>query len=95
MHPLRPVSALLLSLTLLLPPGLAQSPSGAPSRGAQSDLKRAHKAAERGDKAEAAGQVDEALLWYEQAAHYAPQDTQMIEKFTLLRSKVIQAQFAA
>ena len=37
------------------------------------DLKRAQKAAERGDQAEAAGQIDEALLHYQEAAHFAPQ----------------------
>lgn len=95
MSTLRPVSALLLSAALLCPPAPAQSPSGAPSRAAQADLKRAHKAAERGDKAEAAGQLDEALLWYEEATRYAPQDVKMIEKFALLRSQVVQAHIDA
>ena len=38
------------------------------------DLKRAQKAAERGDQAEAAGQIEEALLHYQEAVHYAPRD---------------------
>src|SRR5450755_678623 len=38
------------------------------------DLKRAQKAAERGDQAEAAGHIDEALLHYQEATYYAPAD---------------------
>src|SRR5256885_6587020 len=40
----------------------------------RSDLKQARRAAERGEKAEAAGRLEEALAAYGEAARYAPQD---------------------
>src|SRR3984893_10359568 len=55
------------------------------------DLKRAQKAAERGDQAEAAGRIDEALLYYQEAAHYAPRDARYIAKEAALRSKLVRS----
>ena len=55
------------------------------------DLKRAQKAAERGDQAEAAGHIDEALLHYQEAAYYAPRDARYIAKEAALRSKLVRS----
>jgi hypothetical protein len=55
------------------------------------DLKRAQKAAERGDQAEAAGRIDEALLYYQEATHYAPRDARYIAKEAALRSKLVRS----
>ena len=55
------------------------------------DLKRAQKAAEHGDQAEAAGRIDEALLYYQEATHYAPRDARYIAKEAALRSKLVRA----
>src|ERR1700736_2964846 len=55
------------------------------------DLKRAQKAAERGDQAEAAGRIDEALLYYQEAAHYAPRDARYIAKEAALRSRIVRS----
>jgi type II secretory pathway component GspD/PulD (secretin) len=80
---------------LLLP---AQAPAKAPTQAlsssaqqtfARSDLKRAQKAAERGDKAQAEGRIDEALLAYDEAARYAPQDLEIVGRGATLRSKLI------
>ncbi len=55
------------------------------------DLKRAQKAAERGDQAEVAGHIEEALLHYQEAAHYAPRDARYIAKEAALRSKLVRS----
>ncbi len=55
------------------------------------DPKRAQKAVERGDKAQAAGRFDQALAEYEEAARYAPQDAAIVEKAAALRSKLVRA----
>jgi type II secretory pathway component GspD/PulD (secretin) len=59
------------------------------------DLKRAQKAAEQGDKAEAAGNLDEALVAYEEAARYAPQHASIIERGAALRSKMVRGHVEA
>ena len=93
MRTLRQAAALLLSALVLFAQASAQSPSNsaAHSRAAQLDLKRARKAAERGDKAEAAGRLEEALAAYEEAAGYAPQDEKIIEHSAALRSRLVRA----
>src|ERR1700730_1215042 len=53
------------------------------------DLKRAQKAAERGDQAEATGRSEDALLYYQEAVHYAPRDAGYLAKEAALRSKVV------
>jgi len=55
------------------------------------DLKRAQKAAEHGDQAEAAGRIDEALLYYQEATHYAPREARYIAKEAALRSKLVRS----
>ena len=53
------------------------------------DSKRAQKAAERGDKAQADGRIDDALLAYDEAARYAPQDLTLVGRGAALRSRLI------
>jgi len=55
------------------------------------DLKRAQKAAERGDQAEVAGHLEEALLHYQEAVHYAPREARYIAKEAALRSKLVRS----
>jgi len=53
------------------------------------DPKRAQKAVERGDKDAALGRIEEALAEYDEAAHYAPQDTAIVGRGAALRSKLV------
>ena len=55
------------------------------------DLKRAQKAAEQGDQADAAGHVDEALLHYQEATYYAPKDLTYALREAALRSKLVRS----
>jgi len=55
------------------------------------DLKRAQKAAEHGDQAEAAGHIDQALLYYQEATYYAPRDARYVAKEAALRSKLVRS----
>ncbi len=92
MRTFRPNAALLLSL-LLCGQAQSQATPSTPLQGTavRPDPKRAQKAAEKGDKAEAAGQFDEALADFEEAAHYAPQDASIIARGAALRSKLVRA----
>lgn len=56
---------------------------------ARPNPKRAQKALERAEKAEAAGHFDEALAAYEEAALYAPQDAALMEQAAALRSRLV------
>lgn len=85
------LSGLLLSCQAL---GQAQTPASPPAMKAapqevHPDLKRARRAADRGEKAEAAGRLDEALTAFEEAAHYAPQDMTYATRAAGLRSKLV------
>jgi len=72
MRTIRLSTSLLLSLLLCAQvPAQAPSPSEPQATAVLPDPKRAHKAAERGGKAEAAGRFEEALAAYEEAARYA------------------------
>lgn len=86
-------SALLLSCLLLAPPGFAQDEAkrapGEQRVQLHEDLGRARRAAERGDQAEAAGQLDQALLHYQEAVIYATRETAFILKEAALRSKLV------
>ncbi|HEY2352334.1 MAG TPA: FG-GAP-like repeat-containing protein [Candidatus Acidoferrum sp.] len=53
------------------------------------DLKRAQRAAERGDQAEAAGRTDQALLHYREAVYYAPKEPRYVAREAELRSKLV------
>jgi tetratricopeptide (TPR) repeat protein len=88
----RPSASLFLSLLLgvqVSPQGPA--PSQLPSTVVHPDPKRAQKYVEQGDKAAAAGKFDEALLSYEDAARYAPQEGYILERGAALRSKLVRA----
>jgi Flp pilus assembly secretin CpaC len=85
-------------LTLLLCAQLpAQSPSSSQLQkgAAHVDPKRAQKAAEFGDRAEAAGRFQEALAAYEEAARLAPQDAAIVERGAALRSKLVRSHVEA
>src|SRR5712691_9454688 len=85
-------TSLLLSL-LLCAQAPAQAPATSQPQGPvlRPDPKRAQKAVERGDKAQAGGNLDEALLAYQEAARYAPQEGYILERGAALRSKLVRA----
>src|ERR1700731_614541 len=97
-------SSICLFALLLAARSEAGNPAGAPRASEQEearlskgdvplhvDLKRAQKAAERGDQAEAARRIDEALIYYQEAAHYAPRDARYLAKEAALRSKLVRS----
>src|SRR3981081_378517 len=86
----RQSAALVLSL-LLCAPIPAQQPqlSSAPNAIVRPDSKRAQKLVERGEKAEADGRIDEALLTYDEAARLAPQNPALFGRGAALRSRLI------
>jgi Bacterial type II and III secretion system protein/FG-GAP-like repeat len=92
MRTIRPVAALFLSLLLCVQVP-ARAPSSPQSQGGtvRPDPKRAQKAAEQGDRAIAAGRLDQAFAAYQEAARYAPQDATIIEKAAELRSKLVRS----
>ncbi len=92
MRAIRFSTSLLLSL-LLCAQGPAQIPSASQPQVllVRPDPKRAQKSVDRGDKAQAAGNFDEALLAYEEAARYAPQEAYVVERGAALRSKLVRA----
>src|SRR5216684_3227600 len=96
MHTIRLSTSLLLSL-LLCAQAPAQAPATSQTQGpmVRPDPKRAQKAVERGDKAQAAGNLDEALLAYEDAAQYAPQEGYVLERGAALRSRLVRAYMEA
>ena len=74
----RQAACILLSALMVVAPCLGQE-QAKPAKGEAPvklhvDLKRAQKAAEQGDQADAAGHVDEALLHYQEAVYYAPNE---------------------
>src|SRR4029077_8503965 len=88
---LRQAASLLLSLLLCLSTS-AQQPqlsSAAPNAIVRPDPKRAQKLVERGEKAEADGHFDEALLAYDEAARLAPQNPALFGRSAALRSRLI------
>jgi Flp pilus assembly secretin CpaC len=96
MRTIRPSASLLLSLLLCIQaPAQAPSLSQLQSAEVRPDLKRAQIAAAHGDQAEIAGRFDEALLAYEEAARYAPQDASIVERGAALRSKLVRTQVEA
>src|SRR5213080_271373 len=98
MGSLRQAVSLILSGLLLSSQafGQAQKPAPPPpSKGQEPaqrvrpDLKQARRAAERGEKAEAAGRLEEALAAYGEAARYAPQDMPYATRAAALRSRLV------
>jgi type II secretory pathway component GspD/PulD (secretin) len=55
------------------------------------DPKRAEKNVEAGDKAAAEGRFDDALAAYDEAAHYAPQNIEVLGKGATLRMQLVRA----
>ncbi len=96
MRTIRLSTSLLLSL-LLCAQAPAQAPATSQTQGpmVRPDPKRAQKAVERGDKAQAAGNLDEALLAYEEAARYAPHEGYVLERGAALRSRLVRAYMEA
>jgi tetratricopeptide (TPR) repeat protein len=89
--PLRQAASLALSLLLCLSTS-AQQPqlsSAAPDAIVRPDPKRAQKLVERGEKAEADGRFDEALLAYDEGARLAPQNLALFGRGAALRSRLI------
>src|SRR5260370_16638792 len=88
---LRQAASLVLSLLLCLstPAQQPQLSSAAPNAIVRPDPKRAQKLVERGEKAEAEGRFDEALLAYDEAAHLAPQNLALFGRGAALRSRLI------
>lgn len=88
---LRQAASLLLSLLLCLsaPAQQPQLSSAAPNDIVRPDAKRAQKLVERGEKAEADGHFDEALLAYDEAARFAPQNLALFGRGAALRSRLI------
>jgi tetratricopeptide (TPR) repeat protein len=89
----RPLGSAFLGLLFFVAPGYAQE-EAKPAKGELQvqlhvDLKRAQKAAERGDQAEAAGHIDQALLHYQEAVVYAPKETTYAVREAALRSKLV------
>src|SRR4029077_13432409 len=93
----RQAAALLLSVMVLVGRAPAQTPSPSQFQDpkVRPDPKRAQKAAEHGEKAEAAGHFEEALMAYEEALHYTPQDASIIERAAMLRSKLVRTHVEA
>src|ERR1700751_1013192 len=75
-------AALFLAATLVW----AQAPTAAP----KDDVKAAERAAERGDKAAAAGKLQEALADYTQAVKAAPGDLGIARRAAAVRAQVVQ-----
>jgi Flp pilus assembly secretin CpaC len=89
--PLRQAASLVLSM-LLCAWTFAQQPqlsSIAPNTIVRPDPKRAQKLLESGQKAEADGRDDEALLAYDEAARLAPQNLALVGRGAALRSRLI------
>ena len=87
----RQAASLVLS-ALLCASAPAQQPqlsSTAPNNIVRPDPKRAEKLFERGEKAEAEGRNDEALLAYDEAARFAPQNLALVSRGPGLRSRLI------
>ena len=87
----RQAPSLVLSLLLCLstPAQQPQLSSVAPNAIVRPDPKRAQKLVERGEKAEAEGRFDAALLAYDEAARLAPQNLALFGRGAALRSRLI------
>jgi len=87
----RQAASLVFSLLLCapIPAQQPQSSPAAPNTIVRPDPKRAQKFVEHGEKAEAEGRIDEALLSYDEAARLAPQDFAVVGRGAVLRSRLI------
>ena len=86
----RRAASALLAVLLICIPILGQTPrtSETPEL-LRPDPKRAEKALERGDRAEAEGRTEEALTAYDEAARSAPLDLAVVGRSAALRSKLV------
>jgi tetratricopeptide (TPR) repeat protein len=92
MRTLRLNASLFLSLLLCAQvPAQGPAPAQPQSTAVQSDPKRAQKYVDQGDKAAGEGKFEEALMAYQEAARYAPQEGYVIERSAALRSKLVRA----
>jgi tetratricopeptide (TPR) repeat protein len=96
MRTIRLSASLFLSLLLGTPlPAQGPAASQPQNTAVHSDPKRAQKYVDQGDKAAAEGKFEEALLAYEAAARFAPQEGYILERGAALRSKLVRAYVAA
>lgn len=70
--------------------GLGTSVLGQTPNKAQ-DLKKAQREVQQGEKAEAAGKLDDALVHYDAAAKDAPMNVEIVEHAAALRAKLVRA----
>jgi len=92
MRTFRLSTSLLLSLLLCAQvPAQVPAPSQPQTSTVRPDPKRAQKYVDQGDKAAAEGNFEEALVAYEEAARYAPQEGYILERGAALRSKLVRA----
>src|SRR5258708_1896145 len=80
-------------LLLLLAAGVASGQSHDKAKVAndtKEDIKQAQQLADRGDKAFAAGNMNEALADYEQAVKHAPGDAGILRRAAAMRTQVVQ-----
>jgi Flp pilus assembly secretin CpaC len=85
------ISFLLSLLLCAQAPAQGPTPPQPQSAVVRADPKRAQKYVDEGDKAAAAGNFDEALSAYDEAARYAPREAYVLERGTALRSKLVRA----
>jgi Flp pilus assembly secretin CpaC len=88
----RQAASLALCLPLCVSTPAQQQPqlsSANPNAIVRPDPKRAQKLLETGEKAEAEGRIDEALLAYDEAARLAPQNLALVGRGAALRSRLI------
>jgi Flp pilus assembly secretin CpaC len=88
---LRQAAAIVLSAMLCVST-TAQQPqlsATAPNALVRPDPKRAQKLLEQGQKAEAEGRIDEALLAYDEAVRLAPQNLALVGRSAALKSRLI------
>ena len=89
--PFRQAASLALCL-LLCAPNFAQQPqlsSATPNSIVRPDPKRAQKLVEAGQKAEAEGRNDDALLAYDEASRLTPQNLALVGRGAALRSRLV------
>jgi len=79
------------SLLLTVTAAWTQSPNKTPVSGTKDDTKRAEKWSEQGDRAAAAGNMQEALADYDQAVKAAPGDTGIARRAAAVRAQAVQA----
>jgi tetratricopeptide (TPR) repeat protein len=85
----RQLASLLLSALLCGSQASAWAGTPPQENSIRPDTKHAQKALQLGERLEAAGQLDEALAAYQEAARYAPEDAEIVEHSAALRSRAV------